>query len=103
MFLASAAFYLTFALTRAITHAIRAGVGPFHDVAAGGVHVHHLVWGILLLLGVGYLWLHQIGAGWPGEAPQAFQADRRPVRHRRRADPRRVRAVAPTARRLLGP
>jgi hypothetical protein len=68
MFLASAAFYLTFALTRAITHAIRAGVGPFHDMAAGGVHVHHLVWGILLLLGVGYLWLHQIGAGWPGEA-----------------------------------
>jgi hypothetical protein len=67
MFLSSAAFYLTFALARAITHAIRAGVGPFQDVAAGGVHVHHLVWGILLLLGVGYLWLHQIGTGAPGE------------------------------------
>jgi len=68
MFLSSVAFYVTFALTRAITHAIRAGVGPFHDVAAGGIHVHHLVWGILLLLGVGYLWLHQIGAGDPGQS-----------------------------------
>jgi hypothetical protein len=68
MFLSSVAFYVTFALTRAITHAIRAGVGPFHDVAAGGIHVHHLVWGILLLLGVGYLWLHQIGTGDPGRS-----------------------------------
>jgi hypothetical protein len=68
MFLSSVAFYVTFALTRAITHAIRAGVGPFHDVAAGGIHVHHLVWGILLLLGVGYLWLHQVGAGGPGQS-----------------------------------
>jgi hypothetical protein len=68
MFLASAAFYLTFAMVRGITHAIRAGVGPFHDVAAGGVHVHHLVWGILLLLGIGYLWLLQVGAGEPGES-----------------------------------
>jgi hypothetical protein len=68
MFLSSAAFYLTFALTRVVTNAIRAGVGPFRDLAAGGVHVHHLVWGILLLLGVGYLWVHQIGAGGPGES-----------------------------------
>ncbi len=26
----------------------------FHDVVIGGTHIHHLVWGILLLLGVGY-------------------------------------------------
>ena len=62
------AFYVTFAAVRGITHAIRAGVGPFHDVAEGGVHIHHLVWGILLLLGVGYLWLLQIGAGDAGES-----------------------------------
>ena len=68
LFLASVAFYFAFALVRSVTHAIRAGRGPFHDVTAGGVHVHHLVWGILLLLGVGYLWLLQIGAGHPGRS-----------------------------------
>jgi len=36
-----------------------------------GMHLHHLVLGILLLLGVGYLWLAQDGTGigrsldWP--------------------------------------
>ena len=29
----------------------------------GGRHIHHLVWGILLLLGVGYGWLADIGTG----------------------------------------
>jgi hypothetical protein len=68
LFLGSLAFFFTFALTRAITHAIRAGRGPFHDVeTAGGGHVHHLVWGILLLLGVGYLWLIQVGTGGGAE------------------------------------
>lgn len=28
-----------------------------HDVEMGGRHVHHLVWGILLLLVTGYGWL----------------------------------------------
>jgi hypothetical protein len=66
VFLASVGFYLAFALVRGITHAIRAGVGPFHDVSAGGLHIHHLVWGILLLLGIGYLWLLQIGTTGDG-------------------------------------
>jgi hypothetical protein len=67
MFLASIAFFVTFAVTRAITHAIRAGRGPFHDVETSGGHLHHLVWGILLLLGIGYLWLIQVGTGGVGE------------------------------------
>jgi hypothetical protein len=54
--LASIAFFLAFAVIRTITHLIRAGRGPFHDVVTKGGHIHHLV-GILLLLGVGYLWL----------------------------------------------
>ena len=37
--------------------------GPFHDVAMGGRHIHHLVWGILLLLLSGYGWLLEIGSG----------------------------------------
>ncbi len=67
LFLASVAFFLTFAVVRAITHAIRAGVGPFHDVvSSSGRHIHHLVWGILLLLIVGYAWLAQVGTGEGG-------------------------------------
>jgi hypothetical protein len=63
MFLASVAFFVAFGVIRAITHLIRAGRGPFHDVVTKGGHIHHLVWGILLLLGVGYLWLIQVGTG----------------------------------------
>ena len=59
LFLASVGFLLTFGIVRGITHMIRAGVGPFHDISNGTLHVHHLVWGILLLLLVGYVWLLQ--------------------------------------------
>ncbi|MGQ0575797.1 MAG: hypothetical protein ACT4RN_16575 [Pseudonocardia sp.] len=47
------AFLLTFLVTRAVTRAIRAGRGPFRDTSIGGVHVHHQVYGIFLLLGTG--------------------------------------------------
>jgi hypothetical protein len=63
LFLASVSFVLTFAVIRVITHLIRAGVGPLHNVTAGTLHIHHLVWGILLLLAVGYVWLLEIGVG----------------------------------------
>jgi hypothetical protein len=63
LFLSSVAFFITFIIIRGITHAIRAGVGPFHNVSVGTMHIHHLVWGILILLIIGYLWLMQIGTG----------------------------------------
>jgi len=63
LFLASLGFLATFGIVRGITHLIRAGVGPFHNVSSGGLHIHHLVWGILLLLAVGYLWLIEAGVG----------------------------------------
>ena len=63
LFLSSTGFFSAFVVVRVITHAIRAGIGPFHDVSRGGVHIHHLVWGILLLLAVGYCWLIQVGTG----------------------------------------
>jgi hypothetical protein len=63
LFLASIAFFVTFVTVRSITHAIRAGIGGLRDVSAGGIHIHHLVWGVLLLLAVGYAWLVQIGIG----------------------------------------
>ena len=45
------AFVLTFLTTRTITRMIRAGKGPFHDnVSDSGLHVHHAVPGIILLV-----------------------------------------------------
>ncbi len=61
--LGSLSFFTTFATVRIITHTIRSGRGPFHNVSAGGRHIHHMVWGILLLLLMGYAWLLQIGVG----------------------------------------
>ena len=63
LFLASLGFLITFGIVRGITAMIRAGAGPLHNVSAGGLHIHHLVWGILLLLLVGYLWLSELGVG----------------------------------------
>jgi hypothetical protein len=47
------AFLLTFLITRFVTRAIRSGRGPFRDARVGGVHIHHEVYGIFLLLGAG--------------------------------------------------
>ena len=55
-------FLVTFALVRTITRRIHAresaraaAPGPVQDVYIGGVHVHHQVWGILLVLVSGLL------------------------------------------------
>jgi hypothetical protein len=51
LLLCSAAFVVTFLTTRGITRMIRAGVGPFRDnVSASGTHVHHAVYGVVLLV-----------------------------------------------------
>ena len=47
------AFLVTFLVTRYVTRAIRRGSGPFRDASVGGVHLHHEVYGIFLLLGTG--------------------------------------------------
>jgi hypothetical protein len=47
------AFTCTFAGVRGITYSIKAGRGPFHNISAGGEHLHHYMWGIGLLAGVG--------------------------------------------------
>ncbi|MFI0238047.1 hypothetical protein [Streptomyces sp. NPDC016845] len=46
-------FTLTFGGMRLLTWLIHIDVGGFGDVSAGGVHLHHYVWGILLLMIVG--------------------------------------------------
>lgn len=71
MFLASLGFFVSVLVVRGITVAIHYDIGPFHDVSMGGRHIHHMVWGILSLLLVGYLWLMQIGSGGPGSSAWA--------------------------------
>jgi hypothetical protein len=61
-FISTGGFFATFAVTRTITHAIRAGKGPFHDIGGqGGTHIHHMTFGIVANLIVGYLWVMQVG------------------------------------------
>jgi len=47
------AFTGTFGVVRSITWSIRAGHGPFRNLSAGGEHLHHYLWGIGMLAGVG--------------------------------------------------
>src|ERR1700721_1952674 len=62
MFIASVSFAITFVGVRLIVALIRDNKGPFHWVLVGGQHIHHLVWGILILLMVGYGWLMDVGS-----------------------------------------
>jgi hypothetical protein len=66
LFLASVGFFTAVLVVRGITTAIHNNFGPFHDVSMGGRHIHHLVWGILLLLLSGYGWLLEVGTGTEG-------------------------------------
>ncbi|MGW3510774.1 hypothetical protein [Streptomyces sp. NPDC000994] len=50
LLLTLAAFVLTFVVTRVITRLIRAGKGPFGNVKAGGLHIHHAVPGVVLTI-----------------------------------------------------
>jgi hypothetical protein len=84
---------LTYAVTRAITVRIRrrkaSGAaeesGAIKDVHIGGVHVHHQVWGILLVLFVGLLTFRFS----PGGRDRVRQTARDPHRGRATAGPGR--------------
>ena len=62
-FLASVSFFITFLAVRLLVASITHNIGPFHWVEMGGRHIHHLVWGILILLLVGLGYLNELGAG----------------------------------------
>jgi hypothetical protein len=47
------AFTTTFSAVRGVTHAIKAGKGPFRNLSLGGEHLHHYMWGIGMVSGVG--------------------------------------------------
>ncbi len=61
MFIASVSFLITFLGVRLIVSLAMHDRGPFAWVMVGGRHIHHLVWGILILLFVGYGWLLDLG------------------------------------------
>ncbi|MEU0372351.1 hypothetical protein ABZ070_19190 [Streptomyces sp. NPDC006283] len=63
MLIALASFVLTFLATRVITRMIRAGRGPFRNVSPGGLHIHHVVPGVILMI-VGGFWA--VGTGRHG-------------------------------------
>lgn len=45
-----ASLLVVFLATRVVVRMIRAGRGPFGDTSVGGVHVHHLVYGVFAML-----------------------------------------------------
>lgn len=61
MFLASLSFLITFLGVRLLVSLVIHQHGPFEWVMVRGRHIHHLVWGILILLLVGYGWLLDLG------------------------------------------
>ncbi|KEF07701.1 MULTISPECIES: hypothetical protein [Streptomyces] len=67
LLLALVSFVLTFAVTRVITRLIRAGKGPFRNISPGGLHIHHVVPGVVLMVIGGFTALaggrHGYGAG----------------------------------------
>lgn len=66
-FLVLIAFVSAFAFIRTSAHLIRAQVSwwPGNVETKGGTHVHHMFWGILLLLSMGYLGLAAgFGSPW---------------------------------------
>ncbi|NYF78280.1 hypothetical protein [Granulicella arctica] len=73
LFLASVSFFVTFLAVRLLVMSITHHVGPFGYVEMGGRHIHHLVWGILLLLLSGYGTLAEWGTG---DTPQSILLSR---------------------------
>jgi hypothetical protein len=63
LFVATVSFFLTFGGVRGVVYCITHQIPPFHFVIMHGRHVHHLVFGIIILLAVGYAWLAEIGVG----------------------------------------
>jgi hypothetical protein len=61
LFLAALGFVLTFLGVRLLVLLVLFHVGPFGWVVIGGRHIHHLVWGIVLLLVSGYAMVAEIG------------------------------------------
>jgi hypothetical protein len=69
LLLALASFVLTFVITRIVVRLIRAGKGPFGNVRAGGLHIHHVVPGVVLTVIGGF---GAVGSDRHGFGPAVF-------------------------------
>ncbi len=59
------AFLVVFAFLRALTAVIHYQLLPIHNiVTSSGLHIHHLFWGILLLMVTGFTALASRDPGW---------------------------------------
>lgn len=63
LLLALIGFFVTFGIAQTLAYVNFHHIGPFHDIYIRGRHVHHLLWGILVLLGTGFCWLIEVGTG----------------------------------------
>jgi hypothetical protein len=68
LLLATISFFVTFAAVRTLAWSIHNHIGPFHDIHMRGRHIHHLVFGIFLLLLLGYGWVAEVGTGSPSSS-----------------------------------
>lgn len=75
LFLSAISFLIAFSAARSVAYAVHREAIDFRGVFIGTTHIHHLVFGILILLLVGYLWLIQIGTGV--EEPAAISSKSR--------------------------
>ena len=101
LFVATVSFFLTFGGVRGVVYCITHQIPPFHFVIMQGRHVHHLVFGIIILLAVGYAWLAEIGVGAGASSLLASRLLAILVWSGSGAHARRIRAVAEPARRVL--
>lgn len=65
-------FIGTFAVVRGVTRLIRAGHGPFRDVSAGGLHIHHAVPGVVLMVTGGFGAVAAGQDGWVADVTAAL-------------------------------
>jgi hypothetical protein len=66
------AFTVTFGGLRLLTWAIHVHVRGFGNITAGSVHIHHYIWGILLLIGVSAAGLVERTPAWHAWMGLAF-------------------------------
>jgi hypothetical protein len=62
-------FLVTFGLIRLLTYSIHDDFGPFQNIVIGGgsggsIHIHHYLWGLLLISVCGFLALSLEAAKW---------------------------------------
>ena len=72
LFLCAVSFVVTFGVTRLVVRMIKAGRGPFTDNSFGGVHMHHMVPGVVIMTITGLTAVGTTAAGWLAVAGLGF-------------------------------